>query len=322
MNRIDGDPRRIRLLEQAVAKDPKFAVAYADLASERWLAGQPLADIERDARRAVELDPMLGAQSMLGAVEAAGRNWLAAAHYFEEAIAIDPRLRESPVIPLLMPTGKVGASVELELKFLEENPNSSGVAYALSRFYNTQGRNEEAIRHADMAEKLGLRPNANRQLNTRADVAARKGQYTEAAKYMLRGLSTPARSEGGMEAVSLVYAAMGEPAKRPAAIDALKTLLGKVGSREDPGIRIWALSWFVQLGALDQAYDVGNGLQHEYEAQTPAGAWGWLWNREMSPFRRDPRFQEFVTRLGMMPYWEKYGPPDDCDLKDGRLNCR
>ena len=45
-------------------------------------------------------------------------------------------------------------------------------------------------------------------------------------------------------------------------------------------------------------------------------------HREMSPFRRDARFQEFVTRLGMMPYWEKYGPPDDCDLKDGKLSCR
>jgi hypothetical protein len=42
----------------------------------------------------------------------------------------------------------------------------------------------------------------------------------------------------------------------------------------------------------------------------------------MSPFRRDVRFQDFVTRLGMMPYWNKNGPPDDCDLKDKRLSCR
>jgi hypothetical protein len=28
-----------------------------------------------------------------------------------------------------------------------------------------------------------------------------------------------------------------------------------------------------------------------------------------------------VTRLGMMDYWKQYGPPDDCDLRDGRLTC-
>jgi hypothetical protein len=70
------------------------------------------------------------------------------------------------------------------------------------------------------------------------------------------------------------------------------------------------------------AYSVGYELKRAYEACTPAGAWGWLWTREMSPFRQDAQFQEFVTRLGMMPYWEKYGPPDDCDLKDGKLSCR
>jgi hypothetical protein len=42
----------------------------------------------------------------------------------------------------------------------------------------------------------------------------------------------------------------------------------------------------------------------------------------MRPFRKDPRFQALVTRIGLIDYWKKYGPPDDCDLSDGKLTCR
>ena len=48
---------------------------------------------------------------------------------------------------------------------------------------------------------------------------------------------------------------------------------------------------------------------------------GAYWLPEMRPFRRDLRFQAFVTRLGLMEYWKQYGPPDDCDLNDGKLTC-
>jgi hypothetical protein len=46
-----------------------------------------------------------------------------------------------------------------------------------------------------------------------------------------------------------------------------------------------------------------------------------LWTPERRPFRRDPRFQALATRLGLMEYWQQYGPPDECDLKDGKLTC-
>jgi hypothetical protein len=42
---------------------------------------------------------------------------------------------------------------------------------------------------------------------------------------------------------------------------------------------------------------------------------------EMHSFRRDPRFQGFVTRLNLIGYWKQYGPPDDCALQDGKLTC-
>jgi hypothetical protein len=42
----------------------------------------------------------------------------------------------------------------------------------------------------------------------------------------------------------------------------------------------------------------------------------------MRPLRRDPRFQTLVTRLKLIDYWQQFGPPDGCDLQDGKLLCR
>jgi hypothetical protein len=42
----------------------------------------------------------------------------------------------------------------------------------------------------------------------------------------------------------------------------------------------------------------------------------------MKPFRQDPRFNALAARLGFMEYWEKYGPPDGYELRDGKLICR
>jgi hypothetical protein len=46
-----------------------------------------------------------------------------------------------------------------------------------------------------------------------------------------------------------------------------------------------------------------------------------LWFPELRAFRQDPRFQVVATRLGLMEYWQQYGSPDDCDVKDGKLIC-
>ena len=42
---------------------------------------------------------------------------------------------------------------------------------------------------------------------------------------------------------------------------------------------------------------------------------------ELRAFRKDARFHGLATRLGLMEYFERYGPPDDCELKNNRLTC-
>jgi hypothetical protein len=80
---------------------------------------------------------------------------------------------------------------------------------------------------------------------------------------------------------------------------------------------------FVNLGALDDAYELANGSLDEYARAGTIGAvpWSWLWAPEARPFRTDARFQAFVTRLKLMDYWKQYGPPDECDIRGEQLTC-
>ena len=85
------------------------------------------------------------------------------------------------------------------------------------------------------------------------------------------------------------------------------------------GVVCWL---YTLLGALDPAYESVNRLLDEMARSGPVWAFpGGLWLPEMRSFRQDPRFQALVTRLGLAPYWEKFGPPDNCELRGGRLIC-
>ena len=63
--------------------------------------------------------------------------------------------------------------------------------------------------------------------------------------------------------------------------------------------------WFIQLGALDLAYELAQVALQELEATgVLRGAIhvATCWLPEMRPFRQDPRFPDYVTRLGLMEY--------------------
>ena len=79
---------------------------------------------------------------------------------------------------------------------------------------------------------------------------------------------------------------------------------------------------YALLSALDEAYALANQcLDRMAPGAVMDRSTTVLWSSWLRPFRQDPRFQAFATRMGFMEYWQQYGPPDDCDLKDGKLTC-
>jgi hypothetical protein len=81
--------------------------------------------------------------------------------------------------------------------------------------------------------------------------------------------------------------------------------------------------WYSRLEAYDQAFEMANRSLDDFAAVGSIGtAWGFLWARELAGFRDDTRFSALVARLRLPDYWQRYGPPDGYEWRDGQLVAR
>jgi TolB-like protein/Tfp pilus assembly protein PilF len=334
-----SDPREralqaIGLLDQALTRDPTFARALAWRAELRvamvgnsW--GAPpntLKNAEQDARRALALSPNLAdAHAALGYLYATQGKWSQAEASFRAALSADPADPTEHQLYadlVLSSVGRLKQALAEASEAYRLAPADQLALMALSGTNNLMGRDAEALRFAHMATEMGVQPDNLVPIN--ATVAMRGGRYQQAGAYTAATLSPAVRSAGGAEAVRLFYWALSDPTKKPGALQALESLEHKLESGDmDPDFRQgWMALSFTMLGALDSAYRVVNRVIDENVPSGIGAGPPFLWLPEMRPFRKDPRFQALVTRIGLIDYWKQYGPPDDCALKDGKLTCR
>jgi hypothetical protein len=86
---------------------------------------------------------------------------------------------------------------------------------------------------------------------------------------------------------------------------------------------MFSMNWYTMLGEIDRAYLVSERWLAQVQGAGRTGIpfnFG-FWQPEMRPFRADPRFAEFTRRMGLTAYWQKFGPPDDCQLQGAALRC-
>lgn len=320
------------LFEQAVERDPDFARAYSALALTRLSLrdlgySQPdaLEDAERDAARALALDPNLAsAQAILGIIQAIRGDWIESETSFRAAMAQDPsepEIIDEYCLYLLLPTGRLSQALD-ELRKARRLAPADHFTVGLSMAFNAiPGRDAEALKFAELAVELGWTPEVRPLQKANSLLAQRKGRYSEAADFYLMAVPERARASGGEQVIRSAFAALGKPAERPAAAKALRGLLQRL-SADEGGVQLQldAPLFFTGLQDLDSAFEFAN--QHDDQlARFGGSGWGDLWTTEMRPFRRDPRFQSFVARFKFMPYWQQYGPPDGCVAKASKLVC-
>ncbi len=324
------------LFGQALSRDPKFARALAARAVVRTLflsndypLDNALQDAERDAQQALALDPNLSwAHAALGATSAYRADWLKAEASFAAALAVDgrnPDTYEGYAYEVLAATGRLHQALAEGSEAYHLAPASELYAEVMAALSSLTGLDADAVKYAQLATALGFPPNVVPMPQIYANAARRGARYAEAADLLVPTLSDRVRGAGGAEAMRAVFAALGDPAKKPAARQALQSLVLKLGGDERvSSTRRDLIFDFVLLDALDPAYDLADRYVDEFERSGIGGGatLSFLWLPEMRPFRKDPRFQRLATRLNYIAYWKQYGPPDGCDLKDGKLTCR
>jgi TolB-like protein/DNA-binding winged helix-turn-helix (wHTH) protein len=331
--RLAAPESAIRLLGEALARDPKFARALATLATARVRSAafgavlpHALVDSERDAKQALSLDPNLAeAHAALGFVEAWRGNWVSSDEAYRRALQLAPNDAVSLAAHasgLFTSVGQMHRGLEEAREAYAAAPAASRIIAILAGVYTIMGMDSEALKYADVAAELD--GSSSLIALARQNASLRRGHYAEAAEIILPTLASPLRSAAAASTVREVFEAFGAPGERDAASRALTSLV-RSQDRDAFGIqpRQEIITWYVMLGDLTAAFDFANSSLDEFaRAGTVGLTWGVLWSPEMGPFRKDRRFQAFVTRLKLPDYWTQRGPPDECSLSGDTLVCR
>ena len=161
--RFVGDDEAIGLYEQAIAKDPLIAPAYAGLAVAYAFRSfespidsgraEKLERMREAAERAIQLDPSLAeAHGALGTAYARDGQWDLAERSFRRAIEIDPSLSTTRVTFarfVLWPLGRMGDAVREARLGTANDPLSLRARSELAEVLLSAGQYDEAAKYCE-----------------------------------------------------------------------------------------------------------------------------------------------------------------------------
>ena len=325
--------------QHAISRDPKFSRAYAGVAEAHtawyrltWEYNKHMVAAVHFARLALALDPQsASAHGVLASAAGYQRQMFEMEIHNRKALALGDNDGWTHMMvsnSMFSNTGHLRKVLEEAQRGYALAPANPTVVALLGLAHSVVGHDEEAVRFADAAVDLGYPSDGLSVVVVRAMHATRAGHYAEAAElWSGPGMGESFGSSSAGQATQLIYAALADPSRRGAALAARDRLFPKSAFRganrtgaEFHYCMIAAILYSL-INAMDEAYDLSNQCLDDFEEGQVLRA-GVIWAPEWRAFRRDPRFQQLATRLGLMEYWEQYGPPDDCDLKDGKLTCQ
>jgi serine/threonine-protein kinase len=282
--------------EQAVALDPKFAPGYAGLADSFWASAELRPRIrvlkaKEYVLKALELDPMLAdARTSLGNIRLFGDwDWEAAGEQFKRA--------------------------------LELNPNDAEAHRSYSVYLSTLGRSAEALTEVRRAQELDPFSLLTNVTFGWTFYFAR--QYGPAIEQCHKALELDTDSVGAHDCLGQSYRARGMREEAIAQSNAAVTL-----SRGEPDYAAGLASVYAEAGRTDDAekilLELRQQVHHRYVApyllasiyaslNQPSRAFASLENAytehdpylawlmvdpALDPLRSDPRFQDFLRRIG------------------------
>jgi TolB-like protein/Tfp pilus assembly protein PilF len=322
----------MQLLHRALTRDPSFgraAYALAEIYAHRAAGGicdsNMLDAAEREAGRALSLDPtMPGAHAVLAIVNTCRGRWIEAENELRAAeclMATNPETLFVHAAYVARQTGHYRLAMDQIRDAYELAPASPGLAFQVGLQKLLEGSSSEAQKWMDAAIANGYPRTSAALQDACAELAMQEGRFAEAAQELSESLPPASRAAGGFEAVQLFLAALSAPSRRTAAIAALQAWEAQLRVEGLDQLHAQRLMvWFTLLGAIDAAHDVA---MHRLDRLAPSGTigcgWGVLWRREMQAFSAHPRFQELVSRMGLIPYWQQYGAPDGFALRGSSL---
>ena len=295
----EGFRRAEDYFEQAIARDPRIAPAYAGLADRKsvpaWYGQFPAPEANAKARslarKALEIDPELGqAHYTVGCVSCLNDwDWPEAVQQFSQGVRLNPNHAVGRcwyATLCLAPTGRIAdAVIELEQATQVEplNPIAHtfvGIGWILRRSY------EDAVQSFHTA--LELDPNLSLAHGYLGEAYCHQHRYEEAAAELHKAQPTPPGCHFSVGLLGYCYGRGGET-------DDAQHLLTRLQDLSKTTY-IPALSLamtHIGMNNIDLAFEC---LYRAYEERY--GALCWLPVEPIyDPLRSDPRFQALLRRM-------------------------
>ncbi len=309
VNKRVGDslPRAITLLQKATTLDPKFARAWSKLAvayavlpqytASDWNTSWRISDDA--AHRALTLDP-----DDAEAYAALSYNQFSQRHYVAMVAPMQRALELAPdnvavnywAANELAAMGRTRASEARIDAALVNDP-----ANILLLFYKsmTRWREGDQAGALDFIHRGGAADSPfGAQMLEFYDAA--RGDMAGAARQFANSTSKMGTKISPVDLQAIYRGTYGDAAQHQAALKIID------GHADDD----WAPTLLLQLGEPARSFD----LYEHGPSGLSDGYFNWLWQPEpwSRKARRDPAFQGFAQRIGMVAYWKQFGWPDLC----------
>ena len=288
----------IQYFEQAVARDPSYARAYAWLSDTHWLqivlASRPASEEVPPAREyataALPLDSSLAEAYWAMAQLLAGFDWdrPAAERAFKRAIVLDPGFEEARHLYgiFLFHWSRIDEAEAELTRTLEIDPLLAAAHHTFGRLHLSMRRPDQAITH--LREALTLEPMFSLAHSQLGHAYLQKGMSAEAITEFEAGARIGSPSDKAHLAYG--YARVGRHE------DAKAILANLVSPGNYPPPFHMALA-YVGLGDHNEAF---RWLEQAREEHAP-----WLItvniDRAFDPLRVDSRFGNIVRAMGLVP---------------------
>jgi TolB-like protein/Tfp pilus assembly protein PilF len=297
--------RAKEFFEKAIAKDAKYAPAYASLAELYiWTGGGGSLMKDRAgyreahvlarkwAEKAIELDDMLAdGHNALAMVKQAEWDWSGAEREYRRAIDLNSShavARISYAMHLYALQRFDDAAFQAR-RAQQLDPASPFVnTWAAAAFFFAT-REEEGF--ASIQKVIELEPGYEAASLVLARTYLSKGRYQEAITELERALAYNPRNSGLLAALAHVYARAGNRQKALQLVDRVRT-----SGPEEGKVQSFHMIWmYAGLGDKDEAFA---WLEKAYEERRQRLTWLNV-DPLLDPLRSDPRFADLVRRVGL-----------------------
>ena len=297
---LEGAKQTVDFFEEAIRKDPNYALAYAGLADVYVFGrfagvGLPQKEAHRRAREAVtkalSLDPQLGEGHAALSQVLLYEDWdfAGAERELKRAVELNPSygVGHHQYSHLLLLQGRFGESLVESKKYLEVDPVSESPVGHLCYHYLYSRQYDDAITQCRKA----IQDSDSPQGYTLADADYQKGMFREASEAYLQALARDGSANNVLEQFRQAFSRLGMSGFYRLWLERAKS---KPPDQQD---RVTIAELHARLNEKDEAFQ---WLEKALDNVTMVCC-EFVRNSGFDNLRSDPRYFDLLRRIGLPP---------------------